>query len=203
VKAAAPTATPASERAHAEVHEHRGPDEQADVDRAEDDLGGAVIGAAATERVGAEHRQPDRPDEEEREHPGRRREAGHMAGLAVGGRAVGGTPSEIDGAAEDPEVLDPDEQAGDHRLDDEQQPVELDVVEQPSRRPRGEKDRDSGKEDHGGDRLLPAGGRLRRVVPHPYEHRGRRGQDAKQTKPPLPFGLPRPGLRLSAHAASL
>ena len=103
----------------------------AGVEAPEDVLGGTVVGTAALERVLAEHRDPHRPDEEEREDERRRRQAGDVPCLPVARRAVRRPAPEVHGAAEDPEILDPDQEPGDHRFDKGRARSRLDLVERP------------------------------------------------------------------------
>ena len=142
----------------------------------------------------AEHRQPHRPDEEEREHERRRREAGDVPRLPVGRGAVGGPAAEVHRAAEDPEVLDPDQQPGDDRLDEDEQPVELDVVEQPAGRAwsRGRSRCRRGRRPRSAAPAAPTPPRRSRRAPRrrPTPARSARGRAAATSRArPAPAGL--------------
>ena len=157
----------------------------------------ALVGAAAAEQVGPEDRDPQRPDDDEREHERRRRRGRRRAARGGSAPSSRAAQTEQERSAAQPVVLDRDERAGDDRLDGDEQPVELGVVEAagPRSRSRGTS---RSREERRRRRSAPAARRRSR----PTRRRARRPRAAARGRAGCGATTRAPGLDRSARDTS-
>ena len=153
----------------------------------EEPVAGPRIGAAGPEEVVSVDREPDRPDEKEREREWGRGKSHDMARLTVRRAGAEAAGQRVHHQASEPVDEDAVERAAEKRPreDREDRALEHRVVEDSSGDRGREHARDPGEEDQCEHGLLPGLGRFVRVVPNGGEHGAWALEDRERSQPPL------------------